>query len=364
MFDFSPVLLPHPAQPIRVGVHNFYEELTRDGYMLKNPNASIGHMLLKPWCDLYAFGKTIGVEFFTLDQVSGPEALDVVIFLDRPSPQSALANRFLASTLLKYLIVYECPVIKPDNWERSFQQQFDRVFTWNDMLLDGVRYLKSNFPFDPETYAFDLALTHQRYAERKLCTLIAGAKAVSHPNELYSHRIRTIRWFEAEAPQDFDLYGMGWQAAAFPSYRGSVDDKLQTLADYRFSICYENAQGYPGYITEKILDCLLAGCVPLYGGAPNITEWIPEDCFIHVSRFSSYPEMYAFIKNMSEESYRGYLERIDNFLHSPKAFPFTTKAFVDTLLSCLARDVRFARGELTLPLLIQKRDLHLALFER
>ena len=35
-----------------------------------------------------------------------------------------------------------------------------------------------------------------------------------------------------------------------------------------------------GYITEKILDCLESGIVPIYAGAPNIDRIIPNDCFI------------------------------------------------------------------------------------
>lgn len=35
---------------------------------------------------------------------------------------------------------------------------------------------------------------------------------------------------------------------------------------YKFTIAFEN-QSYPGYVTEKIADALMAGTVPIYWGA-------------------------------------------------------------------------------------------------
>ncbi len=114
--------------------------------------------------------------------------------------------------------------------------------------------------------------------------------------ELYSERIRAIRWFEKNQPSQFDLYGKGWDLTLppnlspfrpvlqplydlvfphYPSYRGGITSKRAILKHYKFSICYENARDIPGYITEKIFDCFFAGCVPVYLGASNVTDYIP-----------------------------------------------------------------------------------------
>ena len=152
------------------------------------------------------------------------------------------------------------------------------------------------------------------FGDKKLCALISGNKKVSHKLELYSEREKTIRWFENNALDDFDLYGIGWDKYTsenryirflvlkvaklsklltpyFPSYKGMVESKLETLSKYKFAICYENAQMIPGYITEKIFDCFFAGCVPVYWGAPNITEHIPQNCFIDRRKFKSHEEL-------------------------------------------------------------------------
>jgi hypothetical protein len=39
----------------------------------------------------------------------------------------------------------------------------------------------------------------------------------------------------------------------------------------------ENNKELSGYITEKIFNDFLAGCVPCYQGDPEVTRWIPAD---------------------------------------------------------------------------------------
>ncbi|MET3133345.1 hypothetical protein AAKU55_003635 [Oxalobacteraceae bacterium GrIS 1.11] len=333
----------NPGPVIRVALWNYYEELTTDGFLFRNANASIGHDLLKPWVELHAYGLAHGIDFVTYDQVDGVADLDAVLFMDRPRPGNPAVQALLASGIAKYLLLYECEVIKPDNWDADYHRQFDRIFTWNDALVDGERYLKINFAIDPES-RYELATQQSAFAQRKLATIIAGAKQSAHPYELYSHRLRTIRWFESGAAADFDLYGGGWDPAQFPSYRGKVDDKLATLAAYRFAICYENAKNIPGYITEKILDCLRAGTVPVYGGAPNIARWIPPDCYIDIAAFATYDDLYAHLRDMDSATHGAYLARMHAFLASPQAYPFSTECFIVTLSGFIAWDVQSRRG--------------------
>lgn len=334
-----------PARRMRVAVWSFYEEVSTAGFLFHQA-AAIGHDLLKPWADLHAYGQAHGMDFVTFDQVAGTHELDAVIFLDRPQSGHPALAQLMAADIPKYLLLYECPVIKQDNWEAEYHQRFTRVFTWNDTLVDGQRYVKINFAIDPVS-PYDFAVLKSAFEQRKLVTLIAGAKESSHPHELYSDRLRSIRWFELSASADFDLYGMGWDGALFPSYRGKVDDKLATLSRYRFAICYENAKLYPGYITEKILDCFRAGTVPVYGGAPNIGQWVPADCFIDIGRFGTYDALYQHLKTMDAATHGRYLDNIARFL-AQQAYPFSTECFIRTVTQFVAWDVQLRRGEVPL----------------
>ena len=46
------------------------------------------------------------------------------------------------------------------------------------------------------------------------------------------------------------------------------DDKLAWLKNYRFNLTPENSNA-PGYVTEKLLDAVSSGCVPIYWGGNN-----------------------------------------------------------------------------------------------
>ncbi|WP_233714264.1 glycosyltransferase family 10 domain-containing protein [Helicobacter trogontum] len=50
---------------------------------------------------------------------------------------------------------------------------------------------------------------------------------------------------------------------------GNIDNKIEWLKSYKFNLCFENSS-YPGYLTEKLFDAFLAGCVPIYWGDTSL----------------------------------------------------------------------------------------------
>ena len=48
-----------------------------------------------------------------------------------------------------------------------------------------------------------------------------------------------------------------------------VTDKRAFLADYKFTIAFEN-ESHPGYTTEKVVEPMLAGSIPIYWGDPLV----------------------------------------------------------------------------------------------
>lgn len=122
----------------------------------------------------------------------------------------------------------------------------------------------------------------------------------------------------------------------YPSYRGAVEMKSDVLKQYKFSICYENCRDIKGYITEKIFDSFFSGCVPIYWGASNVTDHIPETCFIDRRKFDTYEQLYQYISSMDKERYLNYISAIENFLMSEKGYPFSTDCFIQTLTKEMA----------------------------
>ena len=305
---------------------------------------------LHPFYMLKQFLANEGIELATSD-IHSPESSEIVIYNEMPTklPSKKAIEK-------SYLLLFESELIRPDNWSLSNHNHFKKIFTWNDDFIDNNKYFKINF-----AQQLPQIISKDSTTKKKLCTLISGNKKVKHPLELYSKRIEAIRWFEQHHPDDFDLYGMGWGnyrftgpkliralnrihfltkklAPSYPSYKGKIDEKKSVLKKYKFVICFENARDIPGYITEKIFDCLVAGCIPVYWGANNITQHIPSDCFIDKRGFDTYESLYQFMNEMPDQDYKQHLNAIENFLTSGKGYQFSSEDFSKTLVRELIND--------------------------
>lgn len=228
------------------------------------------------------------------------------------------------------LVMWEPPSVQEELYDPKRQALFGKIFTWDDDLVDNERYFKFHYPaLNPRIEEIP------PFQEKKLCVMIARRLTSRHPNELYSERKRVIKFFEQKPDGEFDLYGYRWKAGKYKNYKGSVDNKLDTLKKYKFSICYENTGNMKGYITEKIFDCFAAGVVPVYLGASNITSYIPESCFIDRRQFRDNEQLYQFLKSMTKEQYQKYLDSAEKFLKSDRAQIFTNEYFVENFLKHL-----------------------------
>ena len=58
---------------------------------------------------------------------------------------------------------------------------------------------------------------------------------------------------------------------------------------------------------------MFAGCIPIYLGCPNISNEIDPDTFIDKRDFSSYKELYKYLKSMSIKEYLFKINKIINF---------------------------------------------------
>ena len=241
-------------------------------------------------------------------------------------------KEWLASNKRSRLVffLWEPPFVIPENYDKSLHQHADVVFTWLDDLVDNQKYFKFILP--TAVYVENPYAT--RYADKKLYTLIAGNKFSNVPGELYSERRKAIEYFQSNLIEYFDLYGRGWETSGYKCYKGQVEDKFAALSRYRYCICYENG-AINGFITEKIFDCFLAGCVPIYLGAPNISQYIPANTFIDRRMFTSYEELHRYISAIDESEYNTYLDNINRFLHSEAFQKFTYAGFAQTVTRVL-----------------------------
>jgi len=314
--------------------------------------------LLAPMIVLKKEFARAGVDIGTQDIIP-IETADAVIFENMPAEEDKDFRAARAGNKKMYLKISEWGALHRGNDDLRRHADFHKIFTYQDDLIDNRRYFKLNYSFlMPDSVPMDISL------KRKLCVLVAGNKLFRHRYELYSKRREAIRWFEANHPENFDLYGVGWDRPAslfhypfmekifrklpllgdeargsYPSWRGRIEHKRDVLSSYRFAICYENACHVNGWITEKIFDCFFSGCVPVYWGAPNVTDHIPAEAFIDKRGFDNYDDLYQYLNNMPEDRYTRYLSAIEAFVCSPRSQPFSASYFADTILTEVMKDL-------------------------
>lgn len=278
----------------------------------------------------YQMRAQLGALGYTVEQVSSAKGVHPkapLLYFDVPSSQAELQELIKHPHDKRILFLWEPPSVIPHNFDTRLHALFNRVYTWADDLIDNKKYFKLHYPiFRP--MLSDIV----PFEQKKLCTMIACNKHSRHPQELYTERRNIIDFFEQYHPEDFVLYGRGWNPQ-YKTYQGSIEKKEDYLKLFKFCICYENMKGINGYVTEKIFDAMRAGCVPIYLGAPNIAQYVPSLCFIDRRNFASDKELYQYIKTMTPEMYQQYIDAIHEFLTSDQAKKFSIDHFVRTVTS-------------------------------
>lgn len=107
-----------------------------------------------------------------------------------------------------------------------------------------------------------------RKGKSKLCSYIVSKKGIdkdkggaghSAPGHKLRHAVTAMLESTPELAGKCDLLG--------PAFNRPLSSKTQGLADYQFSIVIENSV-HPAYMSEKIMDAVALGTVPVYWGSP------------------------------------------------------------------------------------------------
>jgi hypothetical protein len=183
--------------------------------------------------------------------------------------------------VLNYSLSYEkircprenvwCVLQEPPNEIFSARHQahsiYNRVFTQNSHLI-GKRYVQSQ-PALPW-------LINKSYDEFKKCRYPRKIKLLScvtsNKTNFCGHKKRLIFLEALQGKVNFDLFGYGFHP---------IPDKWDGLASYKYSIVCENFVS-PHYWTEKLADCFLSRTMPIYYGAPNITDYFPKEAIVKI----------------------------------------------------------------------------------
>ena len=334
-----------------------------------------GDDLMAPYVYLRAYLQQQGVETHTADYLpeQPDDHLNLYISLGLFPDFKRMAQR--PDVILSAYFIFECPVVEPSIYRKitEVQDNFRRIFTWSDsdaLLHFTKKPLRCQHFHWPQS--FDHVHEHiWSRRDRKFLVMINSNKLPRiYWHELYTERMRAVAYFSRY--DEIDLYGVGWDEpswrlgrtripftfrriyrfgltqwqkikpdpllqAARRVYRGKAESKSDTLGNYTFAICFENSI-LKGWITEKIFDCFFAGTIPIYLGAPDIEDYVPQNCFIDMRKFPDYASLHKYLKSLTPTEIDGFRLRAREFLESSQFEPFTKRAYANLFREIIQED--------------------------
>ena len=175
---------------------------------------------------------------------------------------------------------------------KIYEGFYDLIFTYDEELLSSGSEKYVFAPADMPSIELSNCKIHKK---TKLLSMLYSNKKVTS-----GHKLRFLI-AEKLIPQiglseKIDLFGRG--AGNF------ITNKSEACNNYMFQITTENSRKNH-YYADKILDCFITGCIPIYWGAPNIGDYFDERGILS---FETPNELVKILKSLNEEKYHSMLE--------------------------------------------------------
>jgi hypothetical protein len=250
-----------------------------------------------------------------LGRYASPEAApDCTIFVDLNQDPSRLIPGEISKK--PWILIRQEPrVVLPQNYKSDYIANFSLIIDVGRTASDYVS--RVNWP---QTWNLEHLESDNLGRERLNRFVVINANKISFvKGELYS-----LRRIAAQKSPDVDVYGFDWdidiaarvkrlidQLSVPIKYglplsvrahkgwfkqplmkKGQTQDKLETLAKYNYSLVIENSIDY---MSEKLLDSLMAGTLPIYVGPDLRLFGIPDFAAIQTE-----PNVKSILKAVQE----------------------------------------------------------------
>lgn len=325
--------------------------------MISSTSSQKGKVAFYAWGDIVSDKTTGELSFlyqrltelgYSFVEIEDPTANFFVSIQHQRSVYKRAANN--PSLSKRVLVNHEPKVVSPEEYKKSVISGYDKVFRWSHQHLQN----KEEQAFTPGIFWAESAHEKiEKYAFRNRKTNSVGMiNANKHSfvkGSLYSLRRDVMEEIaQSGSVEIVSLAGSNWErgfgyafetnlrsliqvvsAGQFPQLSlfsrplrrnsrlrivGQVDDALDFLSSLEFAIVIENEATY---VTEKIANAVLAGCVPIYCG-PKLSEFmIPENVCIQLS---PQPELFAkAISSTTKNQKTAILKAGRNWIKSQQA---------------------------------------------
>ena len=246
----------------------------------------------QPWSEFFSVLQLSGNIFVDVDQNA-----DVIIHMNT-HPKILDKQKVAEKRPLNILIMWESQVTRPKDFIPKCLQRYDYIFSPSLLWVKGENVHYFNWPNG--IVQATKKMSYPTRPRQNKVVMIAANKFSFMKSELYSLR----RLYLKRNSEIIDVYGEGWDSNLYvikalsksllryflssskslPSlklnlfvkprnYLGVALDK-SILSEYKYSLVMENEASY---VSEKLFDALVYGCIPIYVG-PNLEELgIPQN---------------------------------------------------------------------------------------
>lgn len=255
------------------------------------------------------------------------------------------------------LIRLETPLFSPLIWNAEFTKEFLHVLSFNNLNVDASRYSYLGYPQIINGTIWD------NTGDSTAC--IAGNNLIPTSNytnlSLLDLRNQFIEWILTnDSAHKAGLYGKHWNlypynklphmtslmprllrhmpsryssSRAWPQfYKGTLDKKKDLPSNYGFLFCPENTL-IKGYLSEKLVDAINIGRLPIYYGALALHE--DKLPYVNPLSFPDMGCMLEFVESISMSQRKEMIVELKHAIVKTDYF-FSPERFTQVVIQALS----------------------------
>jgi len=209
----------------------------------------------------------------------------------------------------------EAREMNPTHYDRfeDYANNYDFILTHDPILLEKYPGKTKYYPIGG---CWIRESNYGLHSKTKNISMIYSNKTM-----LEGHKLR--HEVAGKVGDVVDLFGRGTTRP--------IELKEDALVDYRYSIVIENTK-QDNYITEKIVDCLAVGTIPVYWGCPNLSKFFNMDGII---TFDSLENLQNILPTLDEKLYLSKMNAIRENLELSKLYSVTEDWLYNNVFSKL-----------------------------
>jgi hypothetical protein len=145
--------------------------------------------------------------------------------------------------------------------------------------------------------------------------IIYGGLWNSNLTSRIRHRVGVLKFslHSRVVPNLCEIYGNLFRS--YPSAIGVIADKHDVISKSKFSLVIENDNNY---VSEKLIDALVGGSIPIYFGGDYQGVGIPSG--LAVTDLSSEKDIVSFLENISEQRILEFQDELQEWLQTPSFY--------------------------------------------